>query len=161
MSGAWSVVTSSDPDSPQTYDDVIIAAPIHQSGISFSQNTWSLSKTHFEPVPAQPYVRLHVTLLSTTSPHPNPEYFGLKEGSSVPQTILTTYEGVRKGGKEPDFNSLTYHGVVGPGREQEFVVKIFSKERLDDEWLSNVFSGNVGWVFRKEVCWLLNIMVLY
>ena len=62
--------------------------------------------------------------------------------------ILTTYEGVRKGGREPEFNSLSYHGLV---REGEWAVKIFSQQRISDEWLQNVFNGQVGWVYRKEV----------
>lgn len=100
-------------------------------------------------------MRLHVTLLTTTSPQPNPEYFGLKSGAKVPQSILTTYEGARNGGKEPEFNSLTYHGVIAPGRD-EYVVKIFSKETLSDEWLDKVFDGKVGWVLRKEVGYVLS-----
>jgi len=62
--------------------------------------------------------------------------------------ILTTYEGVRKGGKEPEFNSISYHGLL---REGEWIVKIFSQQRISDEWLQNVFNGQVGWVYRKEV----------
>lgn len=62
--------------------------------------------------------------------------------------MLTTYEGVRKGGKEPEFNSLSYLGLV---REDEWTVKIFSQQRISDEWLQNVFNGQVGWVYRKEV----------
>ena len=37
-----------------------------------------------------------------------------------------------------------------PGRKEE-VVKIFSKQRVDDEWLPNVFEGKVDWVLMKEV----------
>jgi len=92
---------------------------------------------------------LHVTLLTTTAPHPDPEYFGLAQGSTVPMSVLTTYEGVRKGGKVPEFNSLTYHGKVAPSRE-EYVVKIFSQKRVEDEWLNRVFGSKVGWVYRKE-----------
>jgi prenylcysteine oxidase/farnesylcysteine lyase len=62
--------------------------------------------------------------------------------------MLTTYDGVRQGGKEPEFNSISYHGLVGEG---EWAVKIFSKERISDEWLENMFQGQVGWVYRKEV----------
>lgn len=62
--------------------------------------------------------------------------------------MLTTYEGVRHNGKEPEFNSLSYHGLVRPG---EWAVKIFSKQRISDQWLHEVFNGQVGWVFRKEV----------
>ena len=62
--------------------------------------------------------------------------------------MLTTYEGTRNGGKEPEFNSISYHGTV---REGEWAVKIFSEERVSDEWLEDMFMGQVGWVYRKEV----------
>lgn len=70
--------------------------------------------------------------------------------SAAPRMILTTHNGVRNGdGKEPEFNSLSYHGLI---REGEWSVKIFSKERISDEWLDKVFgNGTVGWVLRKEV----------
>lgn len=67
---------------------------------------------------------------------------------------LTTYEGARKGGKEPEFNSLSYHGFITkdvPGVPDQHAVKIFSKERITDEWLDKLFMGQVGWVYRKEV----------
>lgn len=107
----------------------------------------------------QPYVHLHVTLLTTTNPNPNPAYFGLPADARAPTAVLTTYDGVRtRDGKEPEFNSLTYHGLVRgekgtdtEGEEKEWVVKVFSKERISDEWLSEIFEGKVGWVYRKEV----------
>lgn len=34
--------------------------------------------------------------------------------------------------------------------QEEWSVKIFSKQRISDEWLSTVFD-HVGWVHRKEV----------
>lgn len=148
--GSWTIRTSASNE-VKVYNDVIIAAPFHSTGISVetASGTFSPDTLPYIP-PPQPYVHLHVTLLTTTSPQPSPEYFGLKSGAKVPDAILTTYEGVRNGGKEPEFNSLTYHGPIAPGRE-EYVVKIFSKEALPDEWLSKVFNGKVGWVFRKEV----------
>ncbi|GLB36511.1 putative prenylcysteine lyase [Lyophyllum shimeji] len=122
------------------YKAVILAAPFHSTGIA-------LPSAIASSIPEQPYVHLHVTLLTTTSPTPNPAYFGLQPGSSVPSAVLTTYEGVRNGRKEPEFNSLSYHGLI---REGEWAVKIFSKERLSDEWLNNMFLDKVGWVYRKE-----------
>lgn len=68
--------------------------------------------------------------------------------------ILTTYEGVRQGGKEPEFNSLSYHGYITKDKDDapdQWSVKIFSKERISDEWLDTIFNGQVGWVYRKEV----------
>lgn len=138
---------------PRAYRSVILAAPFHQTNIDFKAAALA-------PVPEQPYVHLHVTLLSTSSPSPNATYFNLAPGTKAPTTLLTTYEGVRvRGGAEPEFNSLTYHGPVrgqdGEARvnvfgDKEWVVKIFSKARLSDEWLETLFEGKVGWVLRKE-----------
>lgn len=140
---SWTVTT--DAGISDSYDEVIIAAPYHSTGIDFQSESHVVAS-----VPPQPYIHLHVTLLSTTLPHPNPQYFSLPDGSYVPTMILTTFEGPRKGGKEPEFNSLTYHGRVSPG-SAEWVVKIFSKSRITDEWLNRVFDGQVGWIYRKEV----------
>jgi prenylcysteine oxidase / farnesylcysteine lyase len=135
---------------------VIIAAPFHQTGITLHSDKLANDEKIIELIPPQPYVHLHVTLLSTTTKTPNPEYFSLGAEGKVPTTILTTYDAVRtRGGKEPEFNSLTYHGLVRQpeeGEEPEYLVKVFSKERVSDQWLSNIFSGKVGWVYRKEVC---------
>lgn len=125
----------------ETYDSVIIAAPIN----SFAA---SLPKSIAPIVPVE-YYHLHVTLLSTTSPFANPAYFGLEPGDTVPNMVLTTALGTRTGGPVPEFNSISYHGRIAEGKD-EWVVKIFSTERMEDEWITNVF-GNVGWVLRKEV----------
>lgn len=127
----------------QEYDSVIIAAPLPFANLQFKPTL----KTK---IPQVPYVHLHVTLLTTRAKHPNPAYFGLAEGKKVPQMVLTTYDGVRHGGKEPEFNSLNY---VRPLNDDglEWVVKIFSNASLSDAWLENMFSGQVGWVLRKEV----------
>ncbi|EJD04227.1 uncharacterized protein FOMMEDRAFT_146234 [Fomitiporia mediterranea MF3/22] len=143
----WILKTSTGES--KNYNDVIIAAPYHTSGINVALSTGLLAPASAPEVPPQPYVHLHVTLLTTTALHPDPAYFGLKPGSKVPQTILTTYEGARRGGRVPEFNSLSYHGKVSSDRE-EYVVKIFSNETLSDEWLKTVFGGKVGWVLRKE-----------
>lgn len=73
--------------------------------------------------------------------------------------ILTTYEAARTGGVEPEFNSISYHGQIDrPNQSPEYRVKIFSKERISDEWLAKVF-GNVGWVYRKEVRLILLVAI--
>ncbi|THH12832.1 hypothetical protein EW146_g7327 [Bondarzewia mesenterica] len=160
----WTVLSS---HGSADYRAVILAAPYHSTGIALPDDLAAL-------IPKQPYVRLHVTLLTTSAPTPNPEYFGLAKGASVPTTVLTTLEGVRKGGKAPEFNSLTYHGktvreeredqveegaavteegegttATAPAKD-EWVVKIFSMAPISDEWLSDMFQGQVGWVLRKE-----------
>lgn len=135
----------------QQYRAVILAAPFHTSNIALAPASLASA------IPPQPYVHLHVTLLSTSSEAPNAEYFGLK--GAAPTEVLTTWERVRARGARmpaPEFNSLTYHGPVlhanGSARSgaEEQVVKIFSTERVPDEWLAHVF-GEVGWVYRKEV----------
>lgn len=141
----WTVHTST---SSRTYKGVILAAPFHQTGINLSSDLAEL-------IPPQPYVHLHVTWLTTRSESPKAEYFGLAPDAQVPSTILTT----SVGGVKPEFNSISYHGKVrkfeqGAAEDAitdpEWAVKIFSEERISDEWLETVF-GNVGWVHRKLV----------
>jgi prenylcysteine oxidase/farnesylcysteine lyase len=124
------------------YKAIIIAAPLHLSEV--------LIPSHIsDQVPEQPAESLHVTVLTTTAAFPNPAYFGLSPSSSVARRILTTYEGKRQGGKEPEFFSLSYEGLV---KEGEWVVKIWSREAISDDWLDDVFLKQVGWVHRKDVC---------
>ena len=146
----WTIVTEAER---RDYDAVIIAAPYHTSQISLPADLSSL-------IPTQPYIRLHVTLLTTTAATPNPVYFGYKPGYKVPTTIMTSLNGLRHGGKAPEFNSLTYHGQAKFAKNEthdrrgtgEWVAKIFSMERISDEWLAAMFQDEVGWVHRKEVC---------
>ncbi len=149
------VVQTTTSNNARLYRAVILAAPYHQTGIRIVGEPSSLA-----PVPPQPYVRLHVTLLSTSARTPNATYFNLQLGAKAPGTLLTTHDGVRQRGRAaPEFNSLTYHGHVltkeGEKRliaagEEEWVVKIFSTALLTDEWLSGMFEGKVGWFLRKQ-----------
>ncbi|KAG9004827.1 hypothetical protein FRB90_010689 [Tulasnella sp. 427] len=76
-------VLSSDSKIPSVnYDHVILAAPIGSSGIT-------LQGSSAEFTPRVDYIRLHVTLLSTTSRTARPERFGLKPGTHVGRMILT------------------------------------------------------------------------
>lgn len=103
-------------------------------------------------LPTVDYVHLHVTLLSTTSPNPLPERFGLKPGSWISRSVFTTAAGIRTGGPAPDFQSISYHQTFGYNGRKEYVFKIFSLDHKSDEWLEGVFGvGTVGWVHRKEV----------
>jgi prenylcysteine oxidase/farnesylcysteine lyase len=129
----------------ETYDAIILAAPYKFTNINIEAPDLDF-ETAFPPVD---YVHLHVTLLATTEQHPQASYFfpGAAPGTKVPQTILTTASGP----VEPEFNSVSYHErIQRPGKAPEYIVKIFSKTRLDDEWLGTMFAGNVGWVHRKE-----------
>ncbi|OCH92435.1 FAD/NAD(P)-binding domain-containing protein [Obba rivulosa] len=145
------LVTTSGSAQPQAYRAVVLAAPFHTSSIALA------APTEMPSIPTQPYVHLHVTLLSTASPAPDAGYFGLLSGTA-PTEVLTTWDGVRQGGLKPEFNSLTYHGlirdkdgeVVESELGKEWVVKIFSEQRIEDAWLEQVFTGKVGWVHRKE-----------
>ncbi|KAG1825546.1 Prenylcysteine lyase-domain-containing protein [Suillus subaureus] len=129
----WTVYTSA---GSQIYQGVILAAPFHQTDIILPSDLAEL-------IPPQPYVNLHVTLLTTRSEHPRPEYFGLTSNAQVPPTILTTYEGARAGGVRK------VDGAAGDAvTDPESTVKIFSEDRVTDEWLETVF-GNVSWVYRK------------
>ncbi|KAG6866235.1 hypothetical protein C0991_006822 [Blastosporella zonata] len=127
-SSGWDVQTTL---GTKQYQAVILAAPFHSTGISIPS---SLA----DSIPEQPYVHLHVTLLTTTSPTPDPAYFGQSTASALAEMTLTTYESVRNGTKEPEFNSLSYHGLV---REGEWAVKIFSKEKISDELLNKLFRS--------------------
>ncbi|KAI6136960.1 Prenylcysteine lyase-domain-containing protein [Pisolithus sp. B1] len=143
-SSRWIIHTTS---GSRIYNAIILAAPFHQTNITVPSDLSEL-------IPPQPYVRLHVTLLTTKSESTNPAYFGLSPDEKIPKVILTTHEGVRNGGVEPEFNSISVHGQIQkvPGsadEDPEWKVKIFSKERVSDEWLEKVF-GKVGWVYRKE-----------
>jgi prenylcysteine oxidase / farnesylcysteine lyase len=123
------------------YRAVIIAAPFHSTGINTP--SWISSI-----IPKQPYVHLHVTFVSTNSTSLRPEYLNLSPSTSkTPDMLLTTFDGARHGGKQPEFNSVSYHGKI---TEDEWIVKIFSKQRISDEWLGKVFK-HVGWVHRHEV----------
>jgi prenylcysteine oxidase / farnesylcysteine lyase len=153
-SDKWTLATEA--GNTAEYDHVILAAPYHFSNINISMP--ALSPNALGPlVPPQPYVHLHVTLLTTKSPHARPRYFNLPEDKTtgIPTMMLTTHDAVRtRGTPEPEFNSLSYHGRVRnadgtPTSSGEWVVKIFSKERVKDEWLTDVF-GHVGWVYRQE-----------
>jgi prenylcysteine oxidase / farnesylcysteine lyase len=143
--GRWSLsskqTNGEQPTVVDEYNAVILAAPFDTLGISLPSN--------LEPVIPTPYVHLHVTLLTTTSPTANPVYFNQDPGRAVPAFILTTAQGIRAGGPAPEFNSISYGHWIAEGGDER-VVKIFSEKRIEDEWLSNVF-GNVGWVHRKEV----------
>ncbi|KAJ7630585.1 Prenylcysteine lyase-domain-containing protein [Roridomyces roridus] len=136
-SGQWQI--TSDRGS-ETYMAVILAAPWHSTNIELPADISSR-------IPAQPYVHLHVTLLSTTLPSVPAQSFSLPASTKIPAMLLTTFDGARNGGTRPEFNSLSYHGAI---REGEFVVKIFSESRIEDAWLSKMFEGQVGWVHRKE-----------
>lgn len=119
----------------QSYDTVILAAPFHQTSITFP------------PPPANPlahvpgpdeYRTLHVTLFS--SPHRiSPAVFNLPSGEKIPDHVLTTTSSRHANLlRAPPFYSISTllsaasnpHSVP-PGR-RERVYKVFSPEPLPD-----------------------------
>ncbi|KAJ7169505.1 Prenylcysteine lyase-domain-containing protein [Mycena filopes] len=137
QAGQWVVESAR---GSETYTAVILAAPLHSTNIEVPVEI-------SVQVPPQPYVHLHVTLLTTTLASIPAQSFSLPPSTKIPPMLLTTFEGARNGGKEPEFNSMSYHGRIS---EDEWVVKIFSKKRISQKWLSKIFDGQVGWVYRKE-----------
>ncbi|KAI9724628.1 MAG: hypothetical protein M1828_003652 [Chrysothrix sp. TS-e1954] len=119
----------------ELFDDVVLAAPFHQTGISFSP---ALPKTP----PDIPYVNLHVTLFS--SPHPlNPTAFGMLPTDEAPTTILTTLqkgeEGEHGAGKAGFFSISTLRRAVNPRTgSTEFLYKIFSPAFVSDDCLTQL-----------------------
>ncbi len=98
------------------------------------------------------YIRLHVTLFSTTVSRPLAEKFGLPVDAAVPETLYTTGEGARNGGPLPDFQSLSLLTTIERDDETEYVYKLFSLDAKSDDWFENLFgAGKIRWVYRKEV----------
>lgn len=142
----WRLHASGSSSKQKTYDAVILAAPHATSEIQID----SSALPSLASLPAVDYVNLHVTLLTTTSPTPLASFFNLPVNTRIPTSIITA--GTIP--TEERFNSINYLSALErPGKPKEWVVKIFSKEAIGDEWLDAAFGpGNVGWVYRKLVC---------
>ncbi|QRV89081.1 prenylcysteine lyase [Ceratobasidium sp. AG-Ba] len=106
-------------DSIAGYDAVIVANPL------------PLAKTKYinlpqpSTLPPVKYVKLHVTLLTTTTPALLPAYFKTDRSSPLPGTVLTT----GAYGSQPEFNSIRYQATIERNGKMEY--------------------GKVGWVYRK------------
>ncbi|KAI9057359.1 FAD/NAD(P)-binding domain-containing protein [Trametes sanguinea] len=156
QSEPW-LVKSSGADAARAYRAVILATPFHHANIAISSPELPIA-----PVPEQPYVHLHVTLLSTSSPHASSAYFNLPPETPAPEIILTTSNAARSNpaaDPEPAFNMLSYltqlryrNGTAWLNAEgnPEWVVKIFSDSAMSDEVLGELFDGQIGWVVRRE-----------
>ena len=129
------------------FDEVIIAGPLQYSDISISPP--------LEHIPDDiPYVKLHVTLL--TSPRRiSPRFFGFDDPNArVPETILTTLPENVELGPDPrgvgpvGFWSISTlrtvdYLVIKDGeekREQHYVYKIFSPERPTAEFIAQILG---------------------
>ncbi|KAJ1025100.1 hypothetical protein NDA16_002607 [Ustilago loliicola] len=110
----------------EVYDAVIIATPWHNADITLLNTP--------ERVKGNPFVHLHVTLLTTSRPSPNPEYFGLGSQDAVPTTILTSDESVRRASekKRPTDDDGSKPAPEDPGSEPPVhAKKQFKKPILD------------------------------
>jgi len=135
------------------FDDVVIAAPFHQTGIKINED--------LEHVPEDiQFVNLQVTLLA--SKHMlDPAAFNLKPEDLVPRTVLTTWpRKLQENDHLPDFFSIsTLRQVFNPqARELNYVYKIFSRQVIDDAFLQRILGlpggmavgeDDVSWVYRK------------
>jgi prenylcysteine oxidase/farnesylcysteine lyase len=135
-----------------TFDTVVLAAPLQFTNIR-------LQKDLVRHVPDEiPYVKLHVTLF--TSPLKfSGAYFNLKEGDEVPNTVLTTLSpgedsSDRKNivGKAGFFSISTLRSIINPNTMgKEYVYKIFSPEKVTEEFLTNLFGIKCK-AYRTKFC---------
>ena len=147
-----SVPADSDGDEEKAiFDEVVLAGPMQYSNIAFNIS--------LERKPEDiPFVKLHVTLFS--SPHKiSPKLFDLKDGSKVPETVLTTvpkgmdlgsnWDGVGPAG----FWSISTLQTVSPPssrsstnteneNQKHYVYKIFSPHRLSASFITQLLGLN-------------------
>lgn len=144
-----------------TYDAVIFAAPLHQTGIEL------VNSRAAELVPEQEYVSLYVTFILTTAPAPLPAYFGLSPATrKMPTSVFGTFD--TESAKKPAFNSLNYIKSLSPDVAARFtdqlaagggdwpqgtewhVVKMFSNASVSNTLLDEVFgAGTIGKTVEK------------
>lgn len=125
------------------YDTVVLAAPFQYADLELEDGL-------LKHIPDKiPYVRLHVTLF--TSPHTlNGTHFNLKEGDTVPSTILTTLppntvlEDLKdEAGPAGFFSISTLRPILNPETgANEYLYKIFSPEKITSEQLSVLLGGS-------------------
>ncbi|GAA5984403.1 hypothetical protein JCM11641_000125 [Rhodosporidiobolus odoratus] len=131
-----------------TYDAVILAAPFWQTGIRI------VNSAAASLIPHQAYVKLYVTFVITNATTPQPSYFDLPEGTTMPNEIFGTFTTTSK--RKPTFNSLNYLkplpvSIGSKFGEGEFhVVKMFSDATLEPEMLDALYGrGNVAKTVEK------------
>lgn len=156
--GTFEVVTGNGDSA--VFDDVVLAAPLQYSGLVI------------DPPPAHvpdeiPYTKLHVTLFA--SPYKlDPKAFAIT--GSVPQYVLTTLPPDEEAGDNagsPGFYSISISSYnINPQADPprlEFIYKIFSPERVNHSFLSNILglevsndeaengnvNGTVSWILHK------------
>ncbi|KAK4051274.1 hypothetical protein OIO90_004755 [Microbotryomycetes sp. JL221] len=132
-----------------TFDAVIFAAPFHQTGIELVGFKQSVQNR----IPHQEYIQLHVTFVITNATTPLPEYFGLKQGTTVPKTIFTTYDTqTSRQQNKPEFNSLNYLQTLSDQTKEKFfnnvtgtlhVVKMFSMHPIMNNEKGQILLNNL------------------
>lgn len=132
------------------YDEVILAAPFHQSKITFEP---PLERTPDDI----PYIQLHVTLF-TSKTRISGAFFGV---SSPPEIILTTLPPTHlDGGDDIPFKSISLLRTLRNPRTgtQEYLYKIFSTTQYPSEHdilrllQSSAEDNAITWIRRKT--WL-------
>ena len=144
----------------QSYDYVIIAAPWHQSDITFA---------NIAAPPSVEYTRVYVTVVTTSSQYLESSYFRMS-GTTVPETIFCTFED----GTTPDFYSIEYFGtvkdssghtvyfdknypglsasVLSQGSGPLWVYRVVTGHRPSTTLLKNLFGAdNIGWKTTVQV----------
>ena len=105
----------------EEYDAVFIAAPLEQADIEFENvSIPDLKKREFRQV----YIKLIVGQV-------NPEYFGMKDVSEIPELILTTADFTGA------FDNLE---TLGKSEEGNFVYNLFSPSPIPNELVEQMFS---------------------
>jgi len=105
----------------EEYDAVFIAAPLEQADIEFENlSIPDLKKREFRQV----YIKLIVGQV-------NPEYFGMKDISEIPELILTTADFTGP------FDNLE---TLGKSEEGKYVYNLFSLSPISNELLEKMFS---------------------
>lgn len=131
---ATSSLTASSTTLVDTFDSVILAAPLQFSNITLTPTPSLL------PSPI-PYVTLHVTLFA--SPHLlSPTAFNLPATSSCPNVILTTLSSPNSSSL-PFFSISTLRSVSNPAHtppRREYVYKIFSPAPVTAAFLAKILG---------------------
>ncbi|WVF66428.1 hypothetical protein IAT40_001168 [Kwoniella sp. CBS 6097] len=131
-------------DDKEPFDAVFFAAPWASSPIAKG-----VASKFEKSIPAQPYVHLFVTYLTTTKSHPQPSFFGLAANASVPTAILTTASTKGSTTSPYKIQSMQWLGETQTG-SGEYVVKIFSLKKIDDGFLKRFLGEKPSWILRKE-----------
>ncbi|KAL6720992.1 hypothetical protein ACLMJK_000092 [Lecanora helva] len=148
--GTYTLTTTSSTKSTlRNHDTIILAAPLQYADLTISPQP-------LNPPPAIPYVSLHVTLFTSSSPL-NPLVFNLPHTSTVPSTILTTLRSPPPALPLPYYSISTLRLVTNPKTSsREYLYKIFSAAELTDAYIHSLLRDNdpsstsqLTWIHRK------------